>query len=213
MNIILSEYGGFCPGVKRADKEIRKILRERLPNEKVYIIGPLIHNDIYNRELEALGANIISFSSINKIVENEGFIHRFVIRTHGVTKEQYEMLLNLEAENERVRVSDLTCPSVKRIHKIAEEKTGDDTFFELYGNAKHDEAIGNISYAKGKKSIVSSVEEIERLDFAGKTPILCSQTTQNLWEFKKIKNFLKKGYTNSIFYDTICIEDEIKTSS
>ena len=204
MNIILSEYGGFCPGVKRADKEIRKILRERLPNEKVYIIGPLIHNDIYNRELMSLGANIISFSSINKIIEDRDFIHRFVIRTHGVTREQYEALLKLEAENEGVRVSDLTCPSVKRIHKIAEEKTGDDTFFVLYGNERHDEAIGNISYAKGKKAIVSSLEEAMSLNFEEKTPILCSQTTQNLWEFKKIKNFLKKDYTNSIFYDTIC---------
>ncbi len=204
MNIILSEYGGFCPGVKRADKEIRRLLRERLPGEKVYIIGQLIHNDIYNRELMSLGANIISFDSIKKIIEDKSLIHRFVIRTHGITKEQYDTLLSLESENNNIRISDLTCPSVKKIHKIAEEKTGGNTFFVLYGNANHDEAIGNISYAKGKKAIISSLEETEVLNFEGKTPILCSQTTQNLWEYKKIKKFLKKDYTNSIFYDTIC---------
>ena len=119
MNIILSKYGGFCPGVKRADKEIRKLLEQRLPNEKVYIIGPLIHNDIYNRELISLGANIISFNSIEKIIEDDSLIHRFVIRTHGVTKEQYETLLGIKSLHENVEISDLTCPSVKRIHEIA----------------------------------------------------------------------------------------------
>ena len=204
MNIILSKYGGFCPGVKRADKEIRRLLEQRLPSEKVYIIGPLIHNDIYNRELTSLGANIISFNSIEKILEDDSLIHRFVIRTHGVTKEQYDMLLRLEDEHCNVKITDLTCPSVKKIHEIASDKTNDDTFFILYGNKNHDEAIGNISYAKGEKAIISSVEELESLNLEGKAPILCSQTTQNLWEFKKIKKILKKDYTNSIFYDTIC---------
>ena len=150
MNIILSEYGGFCPGVKRADKAIRKLLREKSSDERVYIIGPLIHNDIYNRELEALGANIISFSSIEKIIEDKSLIHNFVIRTHGITKEQNDALLRFASENSNVKFTDLTCPSVKRIHEIASGKTNDDTFFIHYGNANHDEAIGNISYARGK---------------------------------------------------------------
>ena len=204
MNIILSEYGGFCPGVKRADKEIRRLLREKSSDERVYIIGPLIHNDIYNRELEAFGANIISFNCIKKIIEDKSLIHNFVIRTHGITKEQNDALLKFVSENDNVKFTDLTCPSVKRIHDVASEKTNDDTFFIHFGNANHDEAIGNISYAKGKKVIVSSIEDIKSLALGEKTPILCSQTTQNLWEFKKIKNFLKKDYTNSIFYDTIC---------
>ena len=204
MNIILSKYGGFCPGVKRADKEIRKLLEHRLPNEKVYIIGPLIHNDIYNRELVALGANIISFDSIEKILEDDSLIHRFVIRTHGVTKEQYNSLLCLESEYDNVKVSDLTCPSVKKIHDIANKETNNETFFILYGNKNHDEAIGNISYANGEKAIIASIDELKSLDLKEKTPVLCSQTTQNLLEFKKIKKILKKDYTNSIFYDTIC---------
>ena len=94
MNIITSEYGGFCPGVKLADKKIRALLKEKQPNEKIYIIGPLIHNDIYNHELEALGANIISFNCIEKIIENEALMHTFVIRTHGVTKENFNEIKN-----------------------------------------------------------------------------------------------------------------------
>ena len=204
MNIILSKYGGFCPGVKRADIEVRKILGTKQSNEKVYIIGPLIHNDIYNRELTSLGANIISFNSIEKILEDRGFIHRFVICTHGITKEQYDTLMRYELEYDNVRVTDLTCPSVKRIHEIASENTDEDTLFVLFGNKNHDEAIGNITYAKGKTTIISSIEDAKNLDFTEKKVILCSQTTQNLWEFKKIKKFFKNLCTNAIFFDTIC---------
>ena len=159
MNIITSKYGGFCPGVRQADKKIRALLKEKQPNEKIYIIGQLIHNDIYNRELEALGANIISFDCIEKIIENEELMHTFVIRTHGVTKEKFDFLIKLQSEYKNVRVEDLTCPSVKKIHRIAETETNDDTFFVMFGNPEHDEAIGNISYANEKKAIISSLED------------------------------------------------------
>ena len=113
----------------------------------------------------ALGANIISFSSIEKIIEDKSLVHNFVIRTHGITKEQNDTLSRIASENSNVKFTDLTCPSVKRIHDIAREKTSDDTFFILYGNANHDEAIGSISYARGKKVIVSSLEDIKLLNF------------------------------------------------
>ncbi len=204
MNIITSKYGGFCPGVKQADKKIRALLEEKQPNEKIYIIGPLIHNDIYNRELEALGANIISFESIEKIIENEELMHTFVVRTHGVTKEKFDFLTKISDERKNVRLVDLTCPSVKKIHRIAETETSDDTFFVMFGNPAHDEAIGNISYANGEKAIISSLEEAEKLNLGGKTLVLCSQTTQNLWELKKIEKFFKNYCTNAKFFDTIC---------
>ena len=92
MKINLSKCGGFCPGVKRADKEIRQLLSEKKPDENIYIIGPLIHNDIYNEQLKALGANIISFESIERISENKEIHHTFVIRTHGVTKEEFDAM-------------------------------------------------------------------------------------------------------------------------
>ena len=66
MEIHVSKFGGFCPGVKRADKEIKSLLSAKCDNESIYILGPLIHNDIYNQELIALGANIISFQDKEK---------------------------------------------------------------------------------------------------------------------------------------------------
>ena len=61
-----------------------------------------------------------------------------------------------------------------------------------------------MSYAKGDKFAFSSLDELKSIDLHGKTPILCAQTTQNLVEFQKIKNFLKKVCTNTKIFDTIC---------
>ena len=204
MKIHVSEYGGFCPGVKRADKEIRRLLSNKRIDESVYIIGPLIHNDIYNQELISLGVNIIDFSSIEKILQNKDEYHIFVIRTHGVTKEEFEYLKKAEREHNNVSIVDLTCPSVYRIHRIATEETNDDTVFVMFGHSDHDESIGNISYANGKKIIISTLEEAKKLNLSEKKLIFCSQTTQNIEEFKKIKKFFKNLCTNAKIFDTIC---------
>ena len=204
MKIHVSEYGGFCPGVKRADKEIRRLLSNKRIDESIYIIGPLIHNDIYNQELISLGVNIIDFSSIEKILQNKDEYHIFVIRTHGVTKEEFEYLKKIENEHSNVSIVDLTCPSVYRIHRIATEETNDDTVFVMFGHSDHDESIGNISYANGEKIIISTLEEAKKLNLGEKRLILCSQTTQNIQEFKKNKKFFKNLCTNAKIFDTIC---------
>ena len=54
MEILVSKYGGFCPGVKHADKEIKRLLLQKKENENIFIIGQLIHNDIYNQDDEKL---------------------------------------------------------------------------------------------------------------------------------------------------------------
>ena len=204
MEILVSKYGGFCPGVKRADKEIKRLLLQKKENENIFIIGQLIHNDIYNQEIVKLGAHIIDFSEIPHIANNSGQNHIFVICTHGITKERLEYLLDLEKTCNHIKIVDLTCPAVKRIHQIANEETNEKSKFIMYGTPCHDEAIGNISYARGDKVIISSFEEAKRLDIQEKDIVFCSQTTQNLKEFKKIKKFFKNLCTNAKIFDTIC---------
>ena len=205
MKIILSENAGFCPGVRRADKTVTSLITSKKPNEKVYTLGSLIHNSLYNESLRMRGVINVSFDEVEAIVKGEpNYKHTLVIRTHGITKEQNDYLLLLEKNYANFSVIDMTCPSVKKIHRIAEENTNEDTCFLLFCNKEHPEAIGIMSYAKGEKHTISSPEDLLAIDFSKKLPILCSQTTENLEIFKKIKKFLKKLCTNAIFFDTIC---------
>ena len=205
MKIIVSENAGFCPGVKRADNTVRSLLSNKQENEIIYTLGALIHNSLYNEELREKGVRLIEFNEVfDTVTKKNDLKHTLVIRTHGITREQNEALLSLEREHDNFKVVDMTCPSVKKIHRIAEENTSDKTCFLLFCNKDHPEAIGIMSYAKGEKHTISSPEDILGINFGDKTPILCSQTTENLKLFEKIKKFLKKLCTNAIFFDTIC---------
>ena len=205
MKIKIAENSGFCPGVKRADITVRKLIEAKLPNERIYTLGNLIHNRIYNDELQRKGVGSVSVDEIEDIVRSTPDInHILVIRTHGVTKDTFDRLTRIADERGNLKIIDMTCPSVKKIHKIAEENTSDDTVFLLFCNKEHPEAIGIMSYAKGEKYCISGTDEIKHIDFTKKTPILCSQTTEKLEDFEKNKKILKNLCTNAIFFDTIC---------
>ncbi len=204
MNITLSKYAGFCPGVRRADKEIHRLIFEN-KNAQIFTLGNIIHNRIYNEDLEKKGVKSIDLYEIDNILKQScGKKTIIVIRTHGIPKEQEQYLASLKQKYQNFDYFDLTCPYVKKIHSIADENTDDNTVFLLFCDPNHPEALGSLSYARGEKIPFSSLDEIQNFNFGEKKLIVCSQTTQNLSEFKKIKNFLKKVYTNTIFFDTIC---------
>ena len=205
MKITLSKNAGFCPGVRRADETVMKLVQEREVGELIFTLGHLIHNGIYNESLEAIGVRAIEISELKGILrDNSDKKVTLVVRTHGITAETDRLLHDINSQYPNLDILDMTCPFVKRIHKIAKENTGDDTYFILFGSESHPESRGIISHATGKKTIVTSLSEVKTLNIGSKIPILCAQTTQNLVEFKKIKNFLKKLYTNAKIFDTIC---------
>ena len=205
MQILLSENAGFCPGVRRADNAVRELIKNRKSDEIIFTLGPLIHNGVYVSSLEEEGVHALKISELSSIIKNNPEKKlTFVIRTHGVSVDDNTYLRRIEAENPNVKIVDMTCPSVKRIHDIAVKNTDENSFFILFGSPTHPESVASLSYAKGEKAIISSPGELEKLDLQGKLPILCAQTTANLLQFIQIKKTLKKLYTNAIFFDTIC---------
>ena len=204
MIVALSKYAGFCPGVQNADRIIRRLIGDKASGH-IFTLGELIHNRIYNEELLSLGVRSIELPCVEAEAEKLSPENMtLVIRTHGIPREDEALLYDIQSRHPNLKIIDATCGYVKRIHRIAAENTGEDTVFLLYCDPNHPEAKGILSYANGEKLPFSSLREVESLDFGTKRIIICSQTTQNLKEFIKIKNFFKKVYTNPIFFDTIC---------
>ena len=203
MKINLSKFSGFCPGVRRADETVRSLLNSN--NGRIYTLGHLIHNRLYNEHLEEIGVSSIAYENVEEVYNaNPTIPMTLVIRTHGITRERLESLRAFESIHPNFTLVDATCPFVKNVHKIADENTNDNTIFLLYCDRNHPEAIGTMSYAHGDKIAFSSLEELAERDLGNKLPILCAQTTQNLVEFKKIKKFLENLCTNAKIFDTIC---------
>ena len=218
-NIIIAEHAGFCFGVKRATDVVEKRIAEKTKNERLFTLGHLIHNEGYNKWLESCGVNSIEVHEIEKITQttNENSPTTVFIRAHGVPIETEELLKKYKEENEFFDYVDLTCPYVKKIHRIAKENSTDATVFALLGSKAHPEVIGIMSYADGEKLVLENSTELEAylkneylLKMHKKKLNLAAQTTQNLAEWKKSLEIVKNYCTNSNFFDTICNVTEIR---
>ena len=218
-NITVATHAGFCFGVKRATDEVEKKITEKSENEKIYTLGHLIHNEGYIKWLEERGVSSIEVSDIERICDSatKNSPVTVYIRAHGIPTHVEELLKNCKDKNKFFDFVDLTCPYVKKIHKIAKENSGDDKIFALLGSAVHPEVVGIMSYAEGEKYVFESACEIAESLKNGalsklhkKTLNLAAQTTQNLSEWEKSLEIVKKYCTNSIFFDTICKVTEIR---
>ncbi len=209
MKTVLAENAGFCFGVKRATGALEDLLSNNTSQDThFYTLGALIHNPVYTASLEARGVRSVTTEEALEIAELRSGSHTLLIRTHGVALDIERRLREKEAKNPHFHVLDMTCPFVKRIHKIAESETTDRTVFLLLGTQKHPEVQGIMSYVRGEGYVFETLEELKNLlathDFGEKLPILAAQTTQSLTELKKCRKFLENLYTNAVFFGTIC---------
>ena len=220
-DVIIGKDSGFCFGVKRASETVERQIASASEGERIFTLGKLIHNDIFNARLAAKGVSSIDESQIESIAasSSEGRTVTLVLRAHGVTKECEDRLLALEEKYPRFRFVDCTCPFVKKIHRIAEENSGNDKMLVLLGHKGHPETEGILSRFSGEKYIFSTSDEIEEAakngilkNYDQKMVICAAQTTQKSTEWKKSKKFLKYLCTNPIFFDTICNVTESRQS-
>ncbi len=218
-NVTIAKHAGFCFGVKRATDCVEALLKENGKRAAIYTIGELIHNRTYIEELEIRGVRAIDLSETESAVvaaKQRGIPCIFVIRAHGIPKEDEAALLALKSLYDGLEIYDMTCPFVKKIHRIAEEETTGDSLFALLGSPTHPEVKGIMSYAKGEALASPTAEDI--FSFISlrqndeKKVILAAQTTQNLQEWKKTQKFIKKLYTNAKIFDTICDVTEKRQS-
>ena len=219
MSITVAKNAGFCFGVKRATDRLEDAIRGRREGERIFTLGNIIHNEVYNSQLRECGVGVLSIDEVEVTANSaseESPVTLFV-RAHGIPKQHEELLAELSAKNPSFRYVDCTCPFVKKIHKIAEANSGDDKFFLLFGAEDHPEVVGIMSYADCEKRVFAPAEELESLiesgeleNLATKTPILASQTTQKMSEWKKSQKIFKKLYTNAQVFDTICSVTELR---
>ena len=206
--IIIGKDSGFCFGVKRAADTVYKCMGES--GARIYTLGKLIHNDVFNDRLADMGVSVVGENDIENIAQSaENTV--LILRAHGITAECEKRIVDLSQKYPNFKFIDCTCPFVKKIHRIVEENSGDDKMLVLLGHAGHPETEGILSRFVGEKYIFSTCQEIEEAAKQGilknsdrKTVICVAQTTQKTTEWKKTKKFLKYLCTNHIFFDTIC---------
>ena len=207
--ITVGKYAGFCFGVKRAVDCVYELAKDNV-NKRIYTTGELIHNPAIIRELESLGVHPASEKEIDSICDSEPSDSEtvVVIRTHGVPKQISDKLFLRAERDPGFHVVDCTCPYVKKIHKIVDDNTDENTLTVIMGDHFHPEVRGICSYCKGEYAVCDSaqscIEKIKLCKINKSRIILVAQTTQKLSEWRKCQENIQKVCTNSIIFDTIC---------
>lgn len=219
MPVLLARHAGFCFGVKRATERVEGLLDDG--TTRVYTLGELIHNPRYIATLEERGIRAITEAEASGLAPaaSPAVPCTVVLRTHGVPRETEEELRALTCHYPCFHVEDMTCPFVKRIHRIAAENTEEGrTVFLLFGAPEHPEVQGILSYVRGERYVFSTEEELDALMAMGnlheRTVILAAQTTQNLKIWENCKKNLLNHFTNVKIFDTICsVTDDRQTEA
>lgn len=194
--IIVAKEAGFCAGVKRAVQLANDTL-EKEPNKALCSLGPLIHNPSVIEALAKKGMSVLSSSLDEKTISELPNNAKLLVRAHGVSKEQYELL-----RDHNLDILDGTCPHVIAIRRIIERAANDNEPVVILGDKGHAEVTGLMSFAR-EGTVVSSVEEAASLNFDKPFTVVC-QSTLDSSTFEAVVKEIQKNYPSAKIHNTRC---------
>lgn len=189
MRVIVADQAGVCFGVKRALDLVNK---EAEKGEGLATLGPLIHNPQVVKKLEDMGVRVAR--SVEDVASGA-----IVMPSHGVPKD-----VQRRAQEAGLRTIDATCPFVATVHRKAEALARDGYMVVVVGDAGHSEVKGILSAAGDEAVVVSSVEDVNAIDWTGKRVGIVCQTTQTPERFGEIVGRIAALAREVVAHNTIC---------
>jgi len=203
MLVEIDRQSGFCFGVRNAVEIAEKAL---LKGEKVFSLGPIVHNDKEVDRLSTLGLVSIDHEKFKELKDC-----KVLIRAHGEPPEIYSI-----AEKNNLTIIEATCPIVKRLQsKIRDTwirtKEGAGQVV-IFGKQGHAEVVGLQGQINNEGIIVSGPDEFTKIDIS-KPVYLFAQTTMSVKEYsilteilrtKMMENGISDMTKNLIINKTIC---------
>ena len=202
LKITVDPKSGFCFGVVYAIEMAENILKE---DGKLYCLGDIVHNNREVDRLNNLGLEIIDHKRLSELNDC-----KVLIRAHGEPPSTYEIALK-----NNIELLDASCPVVLKLqHQI---KEGYETIKKIdgqviiYGKEGHAEVTGLVGQTNGEAIIVTTKEDISKIDFE-KPIYIYSQTTKSPKAFQDIVDEIKKELIalgkdvdlKFVVHDTLC---------
>ena len=202
IKITVDPKSGFCFGVVYAIEMAENILKKE---NSLFCLGDIVHNNREVDRLNKLGLEIIDHDRLKTLRDC-----KVLIRAHGEPPSTYEIALK-----NNIELLDASCPVVLKLqHQIKEGyeniKSIDGQVI-IYGKEGHAEVTGLVGQTNGEAIIVTTKEDLNKIDF-NKPIYIYSQTTKSPKAFQEIVNEIKKHLENLgknndlkfVVYDTLC---------
>ena len=181
MTITIDKNSGYCFGVEFA---IQMAEDEMEHVEELYCLGDIVHNGMEVQRLYAKGLRVIDREELRNLRDC-----KVLIRAHGEPPETYQIALENNLE-----LIDASCPVVlklqNRVKHAFDSIKSDEGQIVIYGQVGHAEVIGLAGQTRDEAIIVTTEEDLEKIDF--KRPVtLFSQTTKSTKGFYHIKALIE----------------------
>ena len=199
MNVKKLYPQGYCKGVYNAIK-ITLETKKLYPDEKIYILGLVIHNKLIKEKLQKLG--IISLYSKDKtkieLLENinEGII---ILTAHGTEQEVIK-----EINNKNLKYIDTTCNYVNSTYEIIKKELKNNLEVIYIGIHNHPEACATISINKNKIHLIENINDVTNLHINDDSPLITNQTTLSRYELEELYQEIIKYYPNARISNEQC---------
>ena len=178
--IRMVKESGFCYGVQAAVDTANA-------TEKAYLYGDLVNNTILMEDFKSRGYTIVE--NAEDIPPNSTVI----IRAHGVPKSVYKSLN---------KIKDCTCPKVRNIHKIVEEKSHQGYQVIIIGKNGHPEVVGIHGWCKEGSATVA--ETPADLKFNNQPLCVVAQTTCKKSWWEEAVEIIKANKPDAEIFNTLC---------
>lgn len=211
MKVTLSQYAGFCDGVKRAYEIVKKASEDPKVKGPIFVLDSLVHNEEVVKKIEDLGIKKINFpEDIEKFFGSlkKDEIGTLIITAHGVGPRIYEL-----AKERGIDIIDTTCPKVMKVQRLAKLYSEKNFQVIVIGEKDHKEVRGIYEWSGNKAFIIQNEKDLKdlKLDPSQKIVIL-SQTTQNQKLVEKLSGIIGKKYPKAESINTLCLATENRQS-
>jgi 4-hydroxy-3-methylbut-2-en-1-yl diphosphate reductase len=182
MIVEIDRQSGFCFGVQNAVEIAEKALSA---GEKVFSLGPIVHNDKEVERLSSLGLETINHDKFQQLKNC-----KVLIRAHGEPPETY-----IIAAKNNVSIIEATCPIVKRLQSRIK-----DTWFQnrehnaqivIFGKPGHAEVVGLLGQIHDEGILVSEPSDLDKIDIS-RPVYLFAQTTMGIKAYYNFADMLRK---------------------
>jgi 4-hydroxy-3-methylbut-2-enyl diphosphate reductase len=176
MEVEVDTKSGFCFGVQNAVEIAEQALAA---GEKVFSLGPIVHNDKEVERLRSLGLQSVNHEQFSRLTNC-----RVLIRAHGEPPLTYRI-----AEENQINIIEATCPIVRKLQirirtawKKAREENGQ---IVVFGKPGHAEVVGLLGQINNEGILVSGIGDLDKIDY-GRPVSLFSQTTMGIKDYNTI---------------------------
>jgi 4-hydroxy-3-methylbut-2-enyl diphosphate reductase len=187
--VLIASPRGFCAGVDRAVEVVEEVLQ--LVPPPVYVRREIVHNSAVVDAFRSRG--VVFVEELGQVPDGS----LVVFSAHGVSPTVWD-----EAKARGLRVIDATCPLVTKVHRQVKRDAAAGLPIVLIGHPGHDEVLGTTGEAPGAIRLVTTVEDVARLDLPVDAPVAyVTQTTLGVDETREIVHALKARFSRLVSPD------------